>query len=323
MSAHVPLIPAHSRTRASAPVTDGPSARDRLLRLVWKLAIATLALMAVGSATRVMNAGLACPDWPLCYGQLIPRQQMNLRVFLEWFHRLDAALIGLMALWLAAQAWWCRRDLPRWLPWATSGALLLIVMQGALGGLTVTEMLRFDIVTAHLGTAMAFLITLLIIGLCLTPYQGLGTSEGLFAWGLTAAGLVYGQCLLGALVGSQWAAHQCFGAADLCQVMNSHLIGVVPPTLVTLGLVLKSWRTPALHPWLRRLANLAGVLLAFQILLGIVTFQMRLQVEPLTVAHHTVGALLLATLVSFTTLALRDRTPAIAAIRPGAVPSTP
>ena len=49
---------------------------------VWKIAIATLLLMAVGSATRVMNAGLACPDWPLCYGQLVPTKQMNLQVFL-------------------------------------------------------------------------------------------------------------------------------------------------------------------------------------------------------------------------------------------------
>ncbi|MGL5834817.1 MAG: COX15/CtaA family protein, partial [Waterburya sp.] len=66
--------------------------------LVWKMAIATLLLMAVGSATRVMNAGLACPDWPLCYGQLVPTRQMNLQVFLEWFHRLDAALIGVSAI---------------------------------------------------------------------------------------------------------------------------------------------------------------------------------------------------------------------------------
>ena len=57
-------------------------------RLVWKIAIATLALMAIGSATRVMNAGLACPDWPLCYGKLVPTQEMNLQVFLEWFHLL-------------------------------------------------------------------------------------------------------------------------------------------------------------------------------------------------------------------------------------------
>ncbi|MGF1461121.1 MAG: heme A synthase [Leptolyngbyaceae cyanobacterium] len=306
MSANIPfdisprLGRQHSRQGA-------PAAPIRIRRLVWKLAIATLALMAVGSATRVMNAGLACPDWPLCYGQLVPRQQMNLQVFLEWFHRLDASLIGLMSIWLAVQAWWCRRDVPHWLPWAALGAVLLIVVQGALGGLTVTELLRFDIVTAHLGTALAFLLTLLVIGLCLTPYQGLGTAGKLSKIGPVATGLVYGQCLLGALVGSRWAAHQCLGGSQLCQVMNSHLLGVVPPTIAILTLLLVSWRTPALHPWLRRLTTLIGTLLAVQIVLGIATLQMHLQVEPLTVTHHTVGAALTAALMAFTVLAFRDR----------------
>ncbi|MEM1309862.1 MAG: heme A synthase, partial [Cyanobacteria bacterium P01_H01_bin.153] len=283
------------------------TAPTRIRRLVWKLVIATLALMAVGSATRVMNAGLACPDWPLCYGQIVPRQQMNLQVFLEWFHRMDASLIGLMVIWLAVQSWWCRRDVPTWLPWASLGAVLLILVQGALGGLTVTELLRFDIVTAHLGTALAFLLTLMVIGLCLTPYKGLGTAGRLPMIGSVASVLVYGQCLLGALVGSRWAAHQCLGGAELCQVMNSHLLGVAPPTIAILALLLVAWRTPALHPWLRWLTVMVGVLLSVQIALGIATLRLHLQVEPLTVVHHTVGALLNAALVAFTVLAVRDR----------------
>lgn len=306
MSAHIPFVSSQNASESllgKVPIT----AETRVRRLVWKLAIATLALMAVGSATRVMNAGLACPDWPLCYGQLIPSQQMNLQVFLEWFHRLDASLIGLMTLWLVVQAWWCRQDLPRWLPWATLGALFLILIQGGLGGLTVTELLRFDIVTAHLGTALAFLITVLVIGIGLTPYQGLGTVGNLPLIGLIAASLVYVQCLLGALVGSRWAAHQCLGLSQLCQVMNTHLIGVVPPTMAVLTLVLISWRTPALHPWLRNLTQAIGALLAFQILLGIATLQLHLQVEPLTVIHHTIGASLTAVLVCFTALAWRDQ----------------
>ena len=306
MSANIPFV-ATPRSDDALPAQRAITAQVRIRRLVWKLAIATLALMAVGSATRVMNAGLACPDWPLCYGQLVPRQQMNLQVFLEWFHRLDASLIGLMSIWLAVQAWWCRRDLPNWLPGASLGALLLIVVQGGLGGLTVTEMLRFDIVTAHLGTALAFLITLLVIGLGLTPYQGLGTVGKLPEVGLVASILVYIQCLLGALVGSRWAAHQCLGGSQLCQVMHSHLIGVVPPTIAVLMLMLMAWRTSALHPWLRKLTQLIGVLLSFQILLGIVTLQLRLQAEPLTVTHHTIGATLVGALVCFTALAWRDR----------------
>lgn len=280
--------------------------KEFIRRLVWKICIATLILMAIGSATRVMNAGLACPDWPLCYGELVPAKQMNLQVFLEWFHRLDAALIGISAIALVGLSWWHRRALPAWLPWASTFALFLIVFQGILGGLTVTELLRFDIVTAHLGTALLFFITLLTIGTALTPYQGTG-NVGKLPWvGLVAVILVYLQSLLGALVGSRWALHQCLDTSQLCTVMYSHIFGLVPPTVATLAVVIIAWRTPALHPALRRLAKMAGGLLILQILLGFATFRLHLQVEPLTVSHQAVGAALLGTLVAFTVLAVRD-----------------
>ena len=280
--------------------------QELIRRLVWKICVATLILMAIGSATRVMNAGLACPDWPLCYGELVPAKQMNFQVFLEWFHRLDAALIGVSAIALFGLSWWHRRALPTWLPWASTFALFLIVFQGVLGGLTVTELLRFDIVTAHLGTALLFFTTLLVIGTALTPYHGTG-NVGKLPWlGLTASILVYLQSLLGALVGSRWALHQCFGGSQLCNVMYSHIFGLVPPTVAILAVVFISWRTPALHPALRRLANMAGGLLILQIALGVATFRLHLQVEPLTVSHQAVGAALLGALVAFTVLALRD-----------------
>ncbi len=124
--------------------------------------------------------------------------------------------------------------------------------------------------------------------------------------GLTAAIFVYAQSLLGALVGSRWALHQCFGGSQLCDVMYTHIFGLVPPTVATLAVVLISWRTPALHPALRRLANMSGVLLVLQLVLGVATFRLHLQVEPLTVSHQAVGAALLGSLVAFTVLALRD-----------------
>jgi cytochrome c oxidase assembly protein subunit 15 len=298
---------AESVLNRSVTTQESSQPEERIRRFVWKIAIATLLLMAVGSATRVMNAGLACPDWPRCYGQWLPIQQMNLQVFLEWFHRLDAALIGLSAIALAGLSWWYRRSLPNWLPWASTFALGLIVFQGVLGGLTVTELLRFDIVTAHLGTALLFFTTLLVIGTALMPYKGTGAVGNLPWVGLTAAILVYLQSLLGGLVASRWALHQCFGVSQLCTVMNSHIAGVVPATLATLIVMYMAWRTPALHPTLRQLANLAGGLVVLQILLGVATFWLHLQVEPLTVAHQAVAAALLGTLVAFTVFALRDR----------------
>ena len=285
-----------------------PSKPQQLIQsLVWKMVIATLLLMAVGSATRVMNAGLACPDWPLCYGKLVPTSQMNLQVFLEWFHRLDAGLIGLSAIALVGLSWWYRQQLPRWLPWASTFSLFLIVIQALLGGLTVTELLRFDIVTAHLGTALLFFSTLVVIATMLLPYQST-TTVGKLPWlGLATVIMVYLQSLLGGLVASQWALHQCFAGSQLCVVMNSHIIGVFPPTLATLTLVVMAWRTPALQAILRKLANFAAILVILQILLGVATFRLHLQVETLTVSHQTTGAMLLGVLVAFSVLALRDR----------------
>ncbi len=280
--------------------------RSRVSRFALAMAAETLFLMALGSATRVMNAGLACPDWPLCYGELMPRQQMNFQVFLEWFHRLTASSMGIFAIALTATAWWYRHSLPRWTPWATTFALGLVLIQGLLGALTVTELLRFDLVTAHLGTALLFFMTLLAIGVALVPHQGIGTAGKLPWIGLTASVLVYFQSILGALVASQWALHQCLNDSGLCLVMHSHVAGAVPPTLATLTLVVLAWRTPALHPTLRKLASLASGLVMLQILLGVATFKLRLQVEPLTVSHQALGAALLGTLVAFTVLGLRD-----------------
>ena len=282
--------------------------QTRIRRSIWKIAFATLLLMAVGSATRVMNAGLACPDWPLCYGQLVPTQQMNLQVFLEWFHRLDAGLIGLSTLLLVGSSWWYRSQLPQWLTWATTFSLGLILVQGGLGAFTVTELLRFDIVTAHLGTALLFLITLLAIGTSLLPVtQFSGAPARLPYLSLSAAIFVYIQSILGGLVGSRWALHQCFGNSELCTVMNSHLIGVVPATLSCVAVVISIWRNPNLPKYYGVFAKIVSGLLVFQILLGTATFKLHLQVETLTVAHQSIGAMLLGVLVVVTVLLWRSR----------------
>lgn len=295
------------KVNIAAPVTRDKTIRKWVYLLLGKITLATLLLMAIGSATRVMNAGLACPDWPLCYGQLVPTAQMNLQVFLEWFHRLDAALIGISTLVLVAVSWWYRQELPRWLPWGTTGALGLILVQGILGGLTVTELLRFDIVTAHLATALLFFSTLVVMTCLLVPYQG--TSAGTYLGWLSggAAALIYLQSLLGALVASRWALHQCLANSQLCLVMNAHILGVILPTLTTVILTIKAWQTPGLQPLLRKLSTWASLLVIVQIALGVATFYLHLQVEPLTVAHQTVGASLLGILIAFTVFSIRGQ----------------
>jgi len=288
---------------------DDSTAPRQIQSLAQHLALATFILMGIGSATRVMNAGLACPDWPLCYGQLIPTNQMNLQVFLEWFHRLDASVVGFGTIALAGLSWWKRPSLPRWTPWLCSLALFLVVFQGILGGLTVTQLLRFDIVTAHLGTALLFFCTLLSITVLLRPYDALGTAQALKPLSVLAVLLVYGQSLLGGVVASRWALHQCLGGEALCQVMNSHILGVFPATIASVALVIWAKRTPCLSPLLRRLSVGIVLILLSQIVLGILAYKLHLQIEPLTVAHQSVGAMLLGILVTFTLVVWRDSEP--------------
>ncbi len=308
-----------SQPRISMP----PLALQRYLAQgIFILAIAVLGLMALGSATRVMNAGLSCPDWPLCYGQVLPSRQMNLQVFLEWFHRLVATAIGFTTLTFFSVSIWQRRQLPVWLPKAMGFAMLVVLWQGVLGGLTVTQLLRFDIVTAHLGTGLLFFMTLLTIAVALYARETTSSqisSQTLpistqvklpnYLWkaGAIAMVCIYGQSLLGGIVASRWALHQCFGQQQLCTVMNSHLVGVIPATLSAIVVVVLALRTPALPNFLRWVMYGSGICLGLQLLLGYATFRLHLQVEPLTVAHQFIGATLLGTIVFFTASSYRLR----------------
>jgi heme a synthase len=283
---------------------------ERLGWMFLSMAVLTFFLMALGSTTRVMNAGLSCPDWPLCYGELVPAQQMNLQVFLEWFHRLVASSIGFLMIALTGLTVGWRQHIPSWVPAAACLCLLLVITQGILGGLTVTQLLRFDIVTAHLATGLMFFSSLLGIGAALVPYQGTGVVGQLPWLGNTAVACVYGQSVLGGVVASRWAAHQCLGGSRLCSVMYSHFAGVVPAILAVMVLVVMAMRTAALHPRLRMLTQIMTLLLGLQVVLGVSTLWLRLQVVLLTVAHQAVGAALLGSLVLFTVLAWRDRSQA-------------
>jgi cytochrome c oxidase assembly protein subunit 15 len=112
------------------------------------------ALIVLGALVRAHGAGLACPDWPLCFGAFVP--QMDLRVAFEWSHRAFAGSITLGFAALAAITWPRTRagdPVRRRLALAAS----LLTVQIVLGALTVWLKLASWTVTAHLviGNAVA------------------------------------------------------------------------------------------------------------------------------------------------------------------------
>src|SRR5688572_15926415 len=108
-------------------------------------AAATVALVFIGGLVTSTGSGLAVPDWPLSYGQLMP--PMVGGVFYEHGHRMAATAVGLLTLVLAI--WTARvesRPGVRRLAW---GALAAVIAQGVLGGLTVIYLLPTPISVTH------------------------------------------------------------------------------------------------------------------------------------------------------------------------------
>jgi len=221
---------------------QAPASRRAVLgALSAHLLVALIALVGIGGATRVMEAGLACPDWPLCYGSLLPGRQMNLQVFLEWFHRLDAFVVGVGLLVQAAVSWWWRRELPRWVPWLSVAALLLVAVQGGLGALTVTLLLPFSVVTAHLVTALLLVAVLSACTQVLLqepfttprlPSSRRGWLSMAWPWFIGAVALLaLAQCLLGGLMATQWAAGRCLSSGEGCGWLLAHRLGARPVAL--------------------------------------------------------------------------------------------
>jgi len=101
-------------------------------------AAATLVLLCFGGLVTSKGAGMAVPDWPTSFGYnmfFFPWSMMIGGVFYEHSHRLLGALVGVLTVGLMAWIWW--REPRRWLKGAAAGAVILVVVQGVLGGLRV------------------------------------------------------------------------------------------------------------------------------------------------------------------------------------------
>jgi len=120
------------------------------------LALTALALafivVVVGAYVRLSDAGLGCPDWPLCYGKPIPDAGEDHRAWKEMIHRWLAGTLGVLLFALLLAAWRTRRS-----PWLATAISALVVFQAALGMWTVTLLLKPAIVTAHLLGGMTIL----------------------------------------------------------------------------------------------------------------------------------------------------------------------
>ena len=273
-----------------------PKPRFRLGQLAAHVVVALIALVVIGGATRVMEAGLACPDWPLCYGSFLPGRQMNLQVFLEWFHRLDAFFVGIVLITQFALSLYWAKSLPKWLPWTYGFLTLLVAFQGFLGALTVLQLLPSLVVVAHL--AVAFTLVAIMSGV---TQQLLSPGKSIFPPWIRSLGFVsllsvIGQSLIGSRVATSWAAHRCLNFGDSCNLLVLHRATAFPVSILLISFVIISFtqRDVFINQWPYLLTII--FLTISQIFLGVFSIQLGMSEPALVIGHQLVACLLVAVL---------------------------
>ncbi len=188
------------------------------------LVLSGVALAAVvvvlGAYTRLVDAGLGCPDWPGCYGFLsVPVSEEEVaaaealfpgspveqdKAWTEMVHRYFATALGLLVLAIAAVAWRQRR--PMGIPVAL---VVLVIVQGIFGAWTVTLKLWPQVVTVHLLGGFATLALLWVYAMRVGAVPSWPVPGNLARPAVAAIGLVVLQVALGGWTSSNYAALAC------------------------------------------------------------------------------------------------------------------
>jgi heme A synthase len=266
-------------------------------------AVWTLFLLLLGSVVHATGSSLACPDWPTCYGTMVPAMEGG--IFWEHLHRLVAG--GLILMWLLA-GWLARSEgASRAVRRGWAAGLVLLLVQAVFGGVTVLLRLPAAVSTTHLALALLFLALAVALAVATSPHRADAETFSprlrlvLRGWGVPAAALVFVQSLVGGLVRHLEAGMACPDVPlcggrivppldqPLVAVHFAHrVVAVVVGVLVIAAAVAVMRHADGR---VRRLAVAAIALVLAQIALGVLSVAGRLAVVP--VSLHTLGAAVL------------------------------
>jgi len=284
-------------------------------RFAIALAVATYLLILIGGLVHGTGSSLACPDWPTCYGTMMPRMEGG--VLIEHSHRLAAGTVMILAIGLAFLVTFSKQAQHRSLRRPAWLAVTLVFVQALLGGLTVLFRLPTPVSTAHTGTSLLFFMTVVFLAVRSRPVSSDSSQAevpGRVAGAAAIAAVgIYVQMVLGGLVRHSGAALVCLDL-PLCRgsvwpdahptvlIQALHRLNALVVTVLVLVSTTITWRHAKGRPVLRALALVAPVLVGVQIWLGIRSVQTFLELVTVEL-HLAVATALLASQVLLALLA--------------------
>ncbi len=284
-------------------------------RFAVATAVATYLLILIGGLVHGTGSSLACPDWPTCYGTMMPKMEGG--VLVEHSHRLAAGTVVVLTLVLATLLTRSREPALRRLRPFGWLAVALVFVQALLGGITVLLRLPTPISTAHTATSLLCFLTVLYIAVRARPEvarrAAVAAPPVVARFALVAAVGVYFQMVLGALVRHSGAALACTDV-PLCRgslwpdahptvlVQALHRLNAVAVGLLVLASAIVTLRR-ASRPALRALAVVAPILVGIQIWLGLRSVTTFLDLA--TVESHLAVATALLAVLALTVLGAR------------------
>ena len=299
-------------------------------RLTLATVVLTFVVVVVGAYVRLSDAGLGCPDWPLCYGKPIPDAGEDAKAWKEMGHRYLAGALGILIFALVLAAWRKRQS-----PWLATAIAALVVFQATLGKWTVTMLLKPAIVVAHLAGGMALLGLLTWFFLERTRSASPAGARALRLPAAVALLVLALQILLGGWVSANYAALACpdlplclgqalppmdfanafhvlreLGRTDAGELLPQAALVAIHWSHRIFALAVVAavvWAATRAFQVSRRLGTAIALLLALQFSLGVANVAFNLPLA-LAAAHNAGAAALLAALVVLNFFAFRDHT---------------
>jgi cytochrome c oxidase assembly protein subunit 15 len=261
----------------------------------------TCLLITLGGIVCVTGSAAGCPDWPGCYGRIVPPPQVN--AIIEYLHRFTAALTS-PAILAAAIVGWRRTRSIRLVSRPPVIAIPFLLAVIAFGALAVLRGLPRGLAAVDLGSALIVLALMVVATAAASARRAnpdlpdrLSIRDAPLALG--ALGATFVVLVSGVLAAGKGSLTRCLGWPMLRPMLNdlpgwpqaARLLAAALASVLIVALVLNAWRAQRRRTAYRIVATAAGVLLLVEIGSGVLMMAAGFSIAPLAVSVASAAVL--------------------------------